>query len=219
MPIAGGADNHRAATSAGFAIGAAQRHLFGEAFDFRLKSRDSPGLQVRIRIEPLATSGRGATIAGHRRTLTMFRDGQQTVNVSSISRIDLSTRTLIAVEVEGLHAEVRNAASLPRIATIGDSGHYFDHLVRPAGVPAAPLVPSTINWALEPWDHDHAAVWCLHVVHPSGSGIVSTEGYVIDPDGRIVGAVLRAKVPPGRATGGDAAGGSRLVELRSVEDA
>ncbi len=219
MHLTSGAGVQRAVPGVDFALGAAQRHLFAGSFDFTLRSRDAPRLEVRIRIVPLATSGHNAMIVGHHRTVTMLRDGQQTTSASSTVRVDLSSRSLVSLDVEGLDGEVRNAASLPRIARHGDGGHYFDHVVRPAGMPAAALAPSTVNWTLEPWDDDHKALWCLHVVHPSGTGIVSTEGYVIDREGGIVGAVLRAQVPPARPAGDDVAGGSRVVELRSIEDA
>lgn len=213
MTDAGGVDSRDVASDVEFALGEAQRRLFSERYAFDLRSRHAPRLQVRIRIEPLAATGAASTMLTHRKSLTMLRDDEPVSEAHSIVRMDLSTRSLVSLDVDGIEGEVRNTRPLPRMARVGDDGYYFDHVVRPTGASGGPQASSTITWSLERWA-DGRAAWCIHVGHPAGTGILSTEGYVIDPDGRIVGSILRAHVPGA----GTPAQPARTIQLTTFDD-
>ncbi len=200
---------------------------------YTLSSDRVPGLEVRIRIEPLIQPPSSATIptpaasqiARYRRSISVVNRGHEELGVVAVTRVNLAERRFIDNEAMGFTVLGEHCESLPEQASIGNGGHWA--LARStsagsaatvsaaAGLGAAGQAPTRIEWVLEPWKPGQA-LWCLNIDARGSGGPISSECYVIRPDGDVIGAALRLTLPPAAAEAVPGRSSSGTVVLASA---
>jgi len=203
-----------------FALADAQRNLATHGHDFVLGYAGAPDLQLRVVIEPLGESvQRGVSTLSYRRTVLTLQAQKQIAKVSALCHINRDDGRMVSNEVQDLFVLSHNAQALPKYATVGDSGQFFESHAHTHDDQTSGEVVTQVTWSLEAYAEGRA-LWCVNVQPQVTGGIESSEAYVIEPNGAIVGAAIRTWARPPQDIDVPAspvrADGKQLIQWSSV---
>ena len=194
-----------------FDLGAALTHLATRGCRFELTSEVVPELLVRLQFEPDAVPdseagprGQGsvpAVEASFTRIVTVFQRGAVVAQARSTTRVSLAGRRVLSYATPEFPVKIADTSPLPAHAAPGDSGRWF--VAQPSARPADGLLspaPSDVCWRLMGRGPERA-LWIFEVRTASGLDPSASEGFLITPAGRIVGAeftIAPPRIPNGQ---------------------